>query len=665
MSKDNRGISVDLVRRGLLAALLVFVTVVIGLYVIGRMGRPSETPRANELDKEKRGELVLSGKGFEYGLTQGDREVFRIKAERILSDKQNNYELETVELSISHEDSIYHLSSDAAVYNLDTQAATFAGNVRFRGPQKVELTADGLELRQQGKLLVSSSPVEFLFLERFSGRADRLRINPERNIFVLAGHVEVDTLPGDASPMSLRCRRFSFERDDHLLRADGNAVLTRGDDVLRSRRLAIVLTPDEAQVQFIRARWGVEAEFRQLGDDGQASIVRLAGRELSVEFEVGTEDPRQAELTASGLQRATFGVTDQSGLTRLIQARHLIGDFESGTLRRAQAFDAVEISEFLSFSPTTVIRTACSDEADARMSGSGDLSVIHLDGTVMLQEEDVVAFGDEAHADFDSQEMELLGKPALLLRDAEQLEAPRIVYNQGTEEITAEGEVRAVLSSGQEINLATDQASRDEPIRIEASRAEWGGTPPVVIFLGQVRAWQGENFLVSDELKGEPETSRVTATGRVKTVWRPDPEQSTDAGGLPPEPLEVTADEMVFDRGENLLVYTGNARAIQLQRSLKCEEIQLFLGEDEGFEEMICEGSVYLQDGESGNSVIGNKATYRPGARTVEVEGAPVVLRDKDGTQIQGKTLIYDFDTATAQIKSAPPEPPQSTDNEQ
>ena len=111
---------------------------------------------------------------------------------------------------------------------------------------------------------------------------------------------------------------------------------------------------------------------------------------------------------------------------------------------------------------------------------------------------------------------------------------------------------------------------------------------------------------------------------------------------------------MVFDRAENLLIYTGQVRAVQLKRSLRCEEIRLFLADEGGFDRMICEGSVYLQDGESGNSVRGDTATYRPGARTVEVEGAPVILQDPDGLQMQGKTLVYDFETATAQLKSAP-----------
>lgn len=666
MGRSNRGISIRLLRRGLLLMLLVFVSVVVGLYALGRMGRPKPPETESDLQKEKRGELVLSGKGFEYGATQGDREVFRIKADRLLSDKENNFELEGVELHMEQEDgSVFHLSSDTALYNLDSQAATFAGNVRFRGPNQVELTADGLELQDEGDLLVSSSPVEFLFLGRFKGRANRMRINPRRNTFVLAGRVEVDSLQGDTSPMSLRCRRFSFHRKQHLLRADGDAVITRGEDVLRARRLSVVLTPDEKQVEFILAHWSVAGQFYQDGDDGQTNLVELAGRELSVQFEIGTEDPKTADLIGSDGGTVTLGVTDESGLVRLIRGQHLVGIFEAGILRRAEASDSVEISEFLSFSPTTILRTACADEAVATLSGAGELDEIHLDGTVMLQEEDVVAFGDQAHADFDTGLMDLTGRPSFLLKGSDQFEAPKIVYNQKTEEIVAEGSVRAVLTSGEDINLATDEGSSGQPIRIEGDRAEYGGTPPTVAFLGQVRAWQGENFLVSDELRGDPESSRVSATGRVKTVWRPDPEQTDKPGALPPEPLEVTANEMLFDRQENLLLYTGSARAVQQQKSLKCDEIQLYLGEEGGFEKMICEGSVYLQDAESGNSVLGDRATYRPGEDKVEVDGTPVVLREKDGGQIQAKTLIYDFATATAQFKSEAPAPPLANDEGQ
>lgn len=657
MSRRTRGIPIDLLRRGLLVALLVFVASVAALYVMGRMGRPTETRATPDLEDHGRGELVLSGRGFDYGLTQGDREVFHIRAGRLISDKQSNYELEEVELTMEQEDgSVYHLDSDLAVYNLKTQAATFTGNVHFRGPKDIDLVADGLELREEGELLVSSSPVEFKFLGRYTGRADRLRITPGTNIFVLAGDVEVDTFPGDASPMSLRCHRFTFERDTHLLRADGDVSLTRGDDILNARRISVILTEDESQIQFIEARWNVRGKLFQPAEDGQMNRVEMRGRELTVEFEMGTEDPRTAELMTSKNRPANLTLIDESGLARRIDAEHLIGSFVSGALRRAEAFDNVEITELLTFDESTVFRTACGDQAVATFSAAGELSEVVLDGAVTLYQDGVSGFGDQAHADMIAGEMEMTGKPALLMRRGDELEAPRIVYDQNAEQIVAEDEVRAVLTSGMEIDLATDAASRKQPIRIQSEHLDWTATPSVITFREQVRAWQGENFLVTDELVGEEETSRVMANGHVKTIWRPEPGKVEEGRDLPPEPLEVTANAMTFDRTAGTLTYSGNVRAIQLQRTLRCQEIVLYLGEDEGFDQMICEGGSQLLDGESGNSVVGERAIYKPGSRTVRVEGSPVVLRDSQGAEIQGKVLIYDFETATARIESEPPD---------
>ena len=55
MADARRGIPIALIRRGLLVALVVFVAVVVGLYVLGRMGKPEPSPIAGQLEDEKRG----------------------------------------------------------------------------------------------------------------------------------------------------------------------------------------------------------------------------------------------------------------------------------------------------------------------------------------------------------------------------------------------------------------------------------------------------------------------------------------------------------------------------------------------------------------------------------------------------------------------------------
>jgi LPS export ABC transporter protein LptC/lipopolysaccharide transport protein LptA len=663
MKKSGRGLPVKQLRLGLLMALFAFLAAVVVLYVLGRMGRPNETQVVDQLEGDTRGELVLSGRGFDYGVTQEGREVFHIRAGRILSDRDDNYELEEVELTMTREEGdTFELKSDRGFYNVEKQEASFIGNVRFSGPQGVELTTEGLELRDEGDLLVSSSPVEFRFLGRYSGRANRMRISPDRNLFVLAGRVEVDTLRGDAEPMSMRCKRFAFDRDTKILHAEGAVKLTRGQDTLRARRVAVHLTDDERQVKYISARWNVVGKVVQQSSDGQSNVSNFSGRELSIDFEEGTEDPKRAELLSSGVSMASLSITDQTGLTRRIDSPTLVGEFTRGALRTARAFDPVEIVEHVSFAPETVLRTVCGGSLVAQVSDSGELHDIVVEGVVHLHQGDVQGFGDRAEADLAVGAMEIEGRPAWFFRGSDELRAPRIVYDQNEDKITAEQDVQAVVSrnSGFETEKEGSSSDEEEPIRIAAQEAVWTRYPSVVTFTGGVKAWQGENFMQADEMVGEEETSRLTASGRVKTVVRPGkkdsptPDSDSEKEDLPRAPLEVTADEMVYDRAEKTIVYSGNSKAIQAKRTIRCTEIHLILAEEGGFEEMSCEGSTRIEDAENGNTVTGERAVYFPDNRLIEVSGSPVVLRDAKGTTLQGRVLLYDVETGRARMQTEP-----------
>ncbi|MGB5295845.1 MAG: LPS export ABC transporter periplasmic protein LptC, partial [Thermoanaerobaculia bacterium] len=430
MAKAPRELPIRLIRRALLVALVGFLVSVVALYVLGRIGRP-ETARSEPggLLDEADTELQFSGEGFDYEVSRRGRKVIHVKAERVLSMKDDDYELQGVELvMIRQDEGEYSLASDSAFYNLATQAASFRGNVRFSGPQGVYLTADGLELVDDGRLIVSSSPVRFRFLDRFHGRADRLRITPSRNIFILAGHVKVDTLQGDASPMSLHCRRFAFDRDRRLLRAEGGVRLLRGDDYLRARRLSVTLSQDEKRIDFIQARWDVFGGVRQPAGDGSTSIVTFEGRELSVTLEGDPEVPKKGELSGGPYGPAVLSVKDASGLRRRIKADYLVGDFVDGDLRQAQGLDNVVMDEFLDLEPEVILRSACGDTAVANFS-NGQLGSFRLEGDVELHGDALQATGNQLDMADPESEVALTGTPAWAIREQGELRAPRIVYD--------------------------------------------------------------------------------------------------------------------------------------------------------------------------------------------------------------------------------------------
>jgi len=661
MAKAPRELPIRLIRRALLVALVGFLVSVVALYVLGRIGRPETTrsPTGSLLD-EADTELQFSGEGFDYEVSRSGRKVIHVKAERVLSMKDDDYELQGVELvMIRQDEGEYSLASDSAFYNLETQAASFRGNVRFSGPRGVYLTADGLELVDDGRLIVSSSPVRFRFLDRFHGRADRLRIAPGRNFFILAGHVKVDTLQGDASPMALHCRRFVFDRDRRLLRAEGGVRLLRGDDYLRARRLSVTLSQDEKRIDFIRARWDVFGGVREPAEDGSTSIVTFEGRELSVTLEGDPEVPKKGELSSGPYGPAVLSVKDASGLRRRIKADYLVGDFVDGDLRQAQGLDNVVMDEFLDLEPEVILRSACGDTAVANFS-NGQLGSFRLEGDVELHGDALQATGNQLDMADPESEVALTGTPAWAIREQGELRAPRIVYDSQSQEVRAGSPAKAILFQGSGSGVAPGGSTTGEPIRIEGSEAIWSDVAGTVSFSGEVRAWQGENFLLSDKLTGELTTSRLIASGGVKTVWRPAETDGTEDGEdgltskLPAEPLEVTANDLVYDQTARILTYSGEARAVQAKKIMLCQEIQVHLSEEDEFDEIICVESARLEDGETGHVVTGDRMVYRPDDERATVTGNPVVMIDGKGGRIQGKELIYDFVTGTARVRSEP-----------
>ncbi|TNF79424.1 MAG: LPS export ABC transporter periplasmic protein LptC [Acidobacteria bacterium] len=645
-----------LLRRTLLLAFVVFLVVVATTYVIRQRNRSTlPTPTRSPME-EAEPHLILTGEGFDYALTEEGKKLFHIRAKRILSEGEDDYVLEEVEIEITRDDGgIYQVEGGRAEVNLATNRATLDGGVRFHGPRGLEMTTEGLEVRHKGNLMVSSAPVEFGFLGRFTGRADHLRANARKNNFVLAGEVAIDTFPGDEVPMSLRSLRLVYDRDIKLVRLEGNVELRRAGSEIRARRLALKLAEDENTLAFARAYWEVEGRLEQESSEGVPRAVELSGNELSILFVEGTDQPLKAELEGDGTRLAMLTFDDGLGLKQRIQSDYLLADFDQGNPRLTQAFDRVQIDEFIALAPEPVLRRICADSAEASLLASGDIDEVRLLGDVEVQDGESHAHGDRVRAEFATDgEVELVGDLARVWSPQGRLEAPRIVHNRATGEIHA-GEPVSAWVEGVGRLSPTGLETGSEPIRVQGREAVWSEAAQTVLFRGDVRAWQGENFMLADELLGDTTASTLTATGSVRTTWHPEPEKTPkDVEGLPAEPLEVDAPKLVYDQKAGVLTYSGGVQAVQGLRLIRCQELLANQAEGGGVGEITCRGQVLIDDKKSGNTVAGDVAVYNPTSRSARVTGRPVVLKDSKGTEIRGPVVVYDFVTATAQIQSEP-----------
>jgi LPS export ABC transporter protein LptC len=372
-----------LVRRTLLLAFFAFLVIVAATYVLRQRSRSSVPQPTRSTMDEAEPHLVLTGEGFDYALTEEGKKLFHIRAKRILSEGEDDYVLEEVEIEITRDDGgVYQVEGGRAEVNLATNRAILEGGVRFHGPRGLEMTTEGLEVRRRGNLMVSSAPVEFGFLGRFTGRADHLRANARKNNFVLAGEVTIDTFPGDEVPMSVRSRRLVYDRDIKLVRLEGNVELRRAGSEIRARRLALKLTEDENTLAFARAYWDVEGRLEQETSEGVPRAVEISGNELSIIFVEGTDQPLKAELEGDGTRLAMLTFDDGLGLKQRIQSDYLLADFDQGSPRLTQAFDRVQIDEFIALAPEPVLRRICADSAEASILASGEIDEVRLLGDV-------------------------------------------------------------------------------------------------------------------------------------------------------------------------------------------------------------------------------------------------------------------------------------------
>jgi lipopolysaccharide export system protein LptA len=665
MAKRKTHLPVAVARWLLLGALVVVVSAVITIYVAGRPTDtvpkldPSASPSNLSLSDQ-----VLSGEGFDYEVAEGARRLFRIRSERIVSDREDRVELEQVDLEVEREDGErVRVTSERGVYQVATNTAILSGDVKIRDGEGLQVASEGFELLRKGRVLESTAPVAITLDEDFRARADKLTYHLKRRELALEGGVLIERVSDLLPAASLSADRLVHDPRGGTLRAEGSVELRRGEEFLRAARLSLSFGEDESDLRFVRAAQGVAGRFAaEAAADDLAPMLDFGGKLLYVLFEEGSDQPKRAELDGRRAKPAWLETSDQSGLTRRLASRGLHADFRGGTLSEARSTGSIALTERLAFAPDPPLRRICADAADASFDPEGEIRSMRLVNQVDFQEQGRQAVGRRIRVGPHGDRMQLTGEPASILSDQGVVEAPKIAYSADGAAVEALGGVRAELPEGGRFSLLDENSKA--PIRVTADDATWSDDPSRVEFSGDVRAWQGADYVLADRLLGEPEERRLTASGNVKSVLHqqaPDFARGDNEEGGEGEdeaaraPVEVTASKLVFERDRQAIKYSGLVKAHQVGRTLRCQELDVLLGETERLDSLHCIGSVLLEDPDGGNKVTGDRLDYDPVSETAHVFGNPVTLTDQQGAQISGHHLTYDFASSTAQLESAPP----------
>ncbi|MEA2562849.1 MAG: hypothetical protein QOH06_4353 [Acidobacteriota bacterium] len=648
----------------LLLLMVVLVGSLAGLFIFGRLGKDPMRRPSEEGEISKAGEgTALIGEDFDYTFTERERPLFRIRGDSIRADQGGTIFLDGVGLTLYDETGrSYHVESKQASFNRESNEGRLQGDVVLKGPDGLMLRTAQLHINEKGRVLVSPKPVVMRYAEMYVAKADKMKVNLNDEMFVLAGHSRVDSLPGAEIPLNLTADRTVYDRKQRLLRVEGNAALRRGSELVRAKRMSANLTEDESGLTFVRAQWNVGGRLSG-SDDAGASVVRFTGRDLAVQFQPGSENQaRKVELSGGENAKAMIETVGAgaAGVTRTLTALQIDGQLAQGVLTQAEAFGGVELRETARGGGQKEVRRATGMRADAAFRPDGQLASVNLHNEVTFRDATTKATGDRASLDLDSGRGEFFGDPVEAVSERGKMTAPRILYNVENQVMNATGGVRAVMEQTSDSELAgTPLGEGEGPVHVESREAFWRKEPQSFLFRGDVRAWRGENLMLTTELKGDQAEDRLTAAGGVKTLWIP---VDKAAAGQPKAtkraPVEVVAQEMVYLEGGDLLTYTGSVRVVQEGKTLTCDKLDVELTKENRAKMMTCNGDARMNDPKEGRQIAGQKAVYDLAAKRMEITGDKVTMKDREGNQVQGKRVIYSVDDGKVEVKGKDDKPP-------
>ncbi len=470
-----------------------------------------------------------------------------------------------------------------------------------------------------------------------------------------------------SAPVELRldCVKLVYSQSESLMRASEKVFLRYGDQELRSESLSIFLKEDQRTLRNLRARYNVEGQIEGFDSQGGALKAMFKAAFLEIEPDDQTPESRTLRLDGEGASTVSLRQVLDDGMVRSIVGFHIEAQIRDSKVAEVRGEGMpVRIDEYSNFAKPVYLRRACATQLRAYAGPDGSFSHLLLNGQVDLQEEAMqLSGGNEAKVDAVQGTIEIKGSPVEVNAEQGELSAPLIRYSRKTGILKALSGVRAGLKSveGAFGGALGGGSGADGMVQIEAEEATLTTTPQTFVFKGQARAWQGDNFLFAEQIRGDGGKQELAASGAVKTIWMPAPK---DPAAAKPVPIVVNADTLSYRRAEAELVYEGNARLDQQGRFLSCNELTLELTQStpSQVEKLLCKDKVVLDDTVGGQRVSGDFATYDPQSANVEITGQEVHLVDRLKNELVGRFLTYDFNTGKASLRSQAPnaEPPNA-----
>jgi lipopolysaccharide transport protein LptA len=613
----------------LFAVGLSAVLVVIAVYFLTHLKRPSQSESSTEGFTPQKIEVQESASHFEFdrGLSRMD-----IKFNRRYLGSDGLYHLEGGVEVVDHGKKggrDIRINADQAVTDKDQTMARFTGRVSIAS-KGMTLLAESFAYDKSRDLLFNETGMT-MRSERFTGSARRYAYSLRDETVVLEGDIVFSIRPqiGDSEFLVVRGDRMVFNYSQRRAHIEGGIDLRHG----RSRG-----TADAVEIQLFEKKDNIHLLWLM----GRARIVmREAPKPAKAKAKARPAAPKDAvpgvgqsdqslflfdsadqDITADQILMAAFeDVRRLRGVRARGSASFVLSSAEGQTTRIEG--DAVNFV----FDPIRGL-----EAVDVR--GPGRLRGVskEVPGGRSIEGRFILYDGFERVLKAGGNEQ----NPARSISEGRDVRAENLVLFFQSNSFDAWGSVKAVLEDNPAPGTAPAGGffAAGKPVFARARLVRFIQSNQELLLSDKVRLWQDKQVLEGPEIAINKETQAMRGTQGVKTQFSHAPK----AGGSD-ERVEVGGERMDYDPKTRVIVFSGNGYLLTKDVDIRAEAVAIVPEASAGKPRFIqARRSVVLkQKAREGRS---EAADYDVGLETVVLTGHPVVVDKEKGT-FRGDKLTF------------------------
>jgi lipopolysaccharide transport protein LptA/LPS export ABC transporter protein LptC len=639
--------TIRVLRYALPIAFLAFVGVIVTNWTkIGRAPRKAGEPVVS--DQRPGDKPQLEARAFRDVQTIGGRVVSEIVASRLVSFESGWTTLEGVTLTLYRKNGLtYVISCAEAQFNSKTKEADAKGGVRVTSTDGIEIKTEAI--RYDGARLSNDIPVNFQ-VDRWNGTAGALDLDVAGETLRLHKNVTATMAPQQPAeqPMVISGTESIFRRTENIVEFTQSVKMDRGPESMRADYMIGRFTQDRKQIVGLEGRGHVQivtAANTAPGEDlgGRKQIdCDLFNTELGPDGQINA-------INAIGAENAAHALLDGPP-QRDIVARNFRIALANRAVSEIKAAGAVVMKE-LGAEP----RQIAAEQVTVWFDGiTRRARTAYLEGAFRYTDPRTTASAFRASYDITGDRIVLTTDPgwqATVVADGQTLKAKQIEFAPRAQTARATGAVIAQLVGKAKGGGATADGTNifptQKPVFVNADELVMRQAQKIAHFTGNVRAWQDNNTILSQEMQVQGSGESITARGNVRTML-----YNTSTEAARKTPMQATSDQLIARRNERRVELIGKVAIVDETRNLKSDKATLFLDANRKVERMEADDNVAIAESSTGRKGTGEKATYDVAKKMIFVFGNPAVISDPKGN-VSGKQIVFDVAKDRVQVLSS------------